>query len=306
MLEALACSDGRTTPQPTPNPSRYNHPFLQRLERFRPEWQRLSVRDGRRQVDEGPFEGLPAHLRPALAEWFRTEFAPTRMDPQAEMTLRMMALRLHVVAARLDYFDALMNLLHAAGDDFLDVIDIGLRLKPSITTSHVLDADLLVGGSVWRVNKDHTGLIRRVPSDQQAAYTDAVNPADEAAEHLNTAWSKVYGRSPDPSDAWDHSIKAVEALLWGLVIPKNNGATLGTILTTLADKPSNWTFRLTSSSKTIGNVETLEAVLRLIWPNPDRHASGTARSPTYDEAKTVVQIAVMVVGCLRTGALVKV
>jgi len=269
------------------------------------EWQRLSVRDGRRQIDEGPFEGLPDHLRPALAEWFRNEFAPDRMDARAELTLRMMALRLQVVAARSNYFDALMNLVNAPGDDFLDVVDIGLRLKPSVTTAHLLDSDLLVGGSVWRVNDDHTSLVRRVPSEEQAAYTAAVSPTDEAGEHLTTAWSKVYGRSPDPSDAWDHSIKSVEALLWGLVIPKNNGATLGTILAALANKPSNWTFRLSSSSKNIGNVETLEAVLRLIWLNPDRHGSGTVRVPTHGEAETVVQIAVMVVGWLRTGALVK-
>lgn len=101
----------------------------------------------------------------------------------------------------------------------------------------------------------------------------------------------VYGRHPNPSDAWDHAIKAVEALLWGLVIPKNTGATLGTILAALANKPSSWTFRLASS--------------RMIWPNPDRPGSGTVRVPTQEEAENVVQTAVMVVGWLRTGALVK-
>jgi hypothetical protein len=45
-------------------------------------------------------------------------------------------------------------------------------------------------------------------------------------------------------------------------------------------------------------------MLRLMWPNPDRHRTGTSRVPSAEEAANVVQLAVLIVGWIRTGGLV--
>jgi hypothetical protein len=45
------------------------------------------------------------------------------------------------------------------------------------------------------------------------AYERAVAPQDVAGNELQEAWARALGRHPDASDAWDHAIKAVEAVL---------------------------------------------------------------------------------------------
>jgi hypothetical protein len=44
-------------------------------------------------------------------------------------------------------------------------------------------------------------------------------------------------------------------------------------------------------------------MLRLMWVNPDRHATGNWREPTQEEAENAVQLAVLVVGWVRSDAL---
>ncbi len=180
---------------------------------------------------------------------------------------------------------------------FFEILDMALHLSHG-HLSDSLKSYLDLGGSVWTVTPDGLSLQRRVTAAEQDAYMAAVTPLDEASNQLKQAWRAAYGRDPDPSDAWDHSIKAVETLLWYLVIPNNSKATLGLIISALQAKPEKWTFRLGR-----GGVEAFTSVLCLIWPNPDRHGSGDSRRPTVEESETVVQTAVAVVGWLRKGAL---
>src|SRR3954447_12458499 len=103
-------------------------------------------------------------------------------------------------------------------------------------TSEDLETQLLVGGSVWTVANDRLALVRRVSEEEQEAYDRALSSADEIAEELRTAWSAVYGRSPDPSDAWDHAIEAAELSLGPVVTPNDAKATLGKIIDRLSRK----------------------------------------------------------------------
>ncbi len=131
-------------------------------------------------------------------------------------------------------------------------------------------------------------------------------PGDQASAELVEAWAKAYGLAPDPSDAWDHAIKAVEAVLIPIVVPAKAKATLGDVLGALKANPKGWTFVLATSSSSLSNVETVEGLLRMMWPNPDRHGGGTlTRAPSLTEAEAVVQIAVTVVTWGRGGGLAK-
>jgi hypothetical protein len=128
----------------------------------------------------------------------------------------------------------------------------------------------------------------------------AAAPADVASAELSEAWGKAYGLRPDASDAWDHSIKAVEALLVPLVVPNKAKPNLGDALGQMKANPAFFTFGPVASA------EGVEKALRLLWPNPDRHAGAERRSPTIEEARGIVHLAVAVVQWLRDGLLVKV
>jgi len=79
-----------------------------------------------------------------------------------------------------------------------------------------------------------------------SAFERASEPADIASRELREAWSNAYAREPDASDAWDHSIKAVEAILRKVISPKNNLATLGTLIRDLRDGAHKFEFVLTN------------------------------------------------------------
>ena len=152
----------------------------------------------------------------------------------------------------------------------LDVIHLILQLEPMWVD--YLEALLAFGGSAWTATD--TGLHRRVDSTAVSAFERASEPADIASRELREAWSNAYAREPDASDAWDHSIKAVEAILRKVISPKNNLATLGTLIRDLRDGAHKFEFVLTNG---LGGVPTLIAILQLMYPNPDRH-----RSPDTD------------------------
>lgn len=283
--------------------------------------------------DDVLYEGVPDHLRPALARWARywlgaepewgddyetdlsrRPFANQSSERERRLSDELAAAHVRVLQGETTWrFNDAALMIDDPGvawdaydrdDDFLDLVDMHLQLHSG--GAEKLAEILETGGSAWTVAKDPVPhLERRVPDEEQHVYVAATTPADDASAQLQEAWGKVYGRTPDPSDAWDHAIKAVEILLHPLVSPNSAQSTLGTMLRDLKAKPEKWILPLASSSKKVGAVEALTAMLGLMWPNPDRHGSGsgTSRVPTPSEAEQVVRLAVFLVGWLRTGAL---
>jgi hypothetical protein len=161
---------------------------------------------------------------------------------------------------------------------------------------------LAAGGSVWTVSPDNRSLQRAVDPQTQAAFELTTSFADVASNELREAWANAYGRQPDPSDAWDHSIKAVEAVLRPIVCPNNTKATLSNVIGELRAQP--WTLMLRGRVRD-HNVQPLIEMLDLMWPDPNRHGSPSPEPPaTLEEARAVVQLAVTVVQWARDGQIV--
>jgi hypothetical protein len=200
--------------------------------------------------------------------------------------------------------------LRACGRDprlLLDVIDSILAMGCDSELVEELRGHLDAGKSVWGVAVDESGLERWVPEIESAAYEAAVVPGDAASDELVEAWNNLNGLHPDPSDAWDHAIKACEHILKPIVTPNQRDATLGNVLGQLRAEPPVVDFILRDNAlrNQVDPLETFEHMLHLIWPNPDRHGSVAMRTPTLVEAQAVVQTAILVVHWARIGVLVR-
>jgi hypothetical protein len=270
------------------------------------QWKPLSAREGRRD-DSGPFEGVPEHLLVPLVNWYSKFIAANQGVVRAPERVRMIALRLRIPAPK----DATAAVAQTAKDDpegFLDVIDLGLHMVDVITAAQTLERYLEAGGSVWAVAADRRSLIRRVSDAENRAYQQATNPTDDASAEVSEAWTNVYGRNPNPSDAWDHAIKACEHILKPIVTPNDRSATLGGVVGQLRANPPVFDLVLRDNGQrnVIEPLDAFEKMLHLIWVNPDRHGgSPDERKPTQQEAQAVVQLAILVVQWARTGVLVK-
>lgn len=265
------------------------------------DWQRLSVRDGRRKPATLSEGFSPAATR-GLVHWLEGELGYRTAGRGFDFDGLIFSVAL-VCDIELDpeqtwEVSLLEQLLNPAAEDdelMLDVLDA--TLAKSVIHSHkTLHGLLRDAASVWTVTEDGRSLVRRVGRAAEVAYGDAVGVDDPASTELSEAWVAMYGTSPNYSDAWDHAIKAMEAVLVPVVAPNNPRATLGTVTAELEKGVKFVAFAL-------GPVETLGAMTRLAWPNPDRHGGGQGRAPEEDEASGVVHLAVTVVQWVRNGVI---
>jgi hypothetical protein len=266
------------------------------------EWRRLSEREGGRAPD-GPYDGVPPHLESPLIDWLRAQFGirEALRSPKAITLVMSVANAARVVVRDSEWSEQVMDSLAAAcradAETFLDVIDATLATTRG--GDERLRALLEAGGSVWTVAADGKSLRRRVDVAVQQAADRAMSPRDPASDELAQAWAAAYGRNPDASDAWDHAIKATEAVLIPVIVPAQAKATMGHVLGQLRRPENRWELTLPGA----GGVAPLVGMLSLLWPNPDRHASGERRAPTLEEAQAVVQLAVTIVQWTRDGVL---
>jgi hypothetical protein len=187
------------------------------------------------------------------------------------------------------YLDSLDYILHHFG---------GAR---SGALAHILE----VGGSAWAVNAKDNSIERRVSQAEKNAMEEVSSSPDGYANELLEAWACAYGRQPNPSDAWDHAIKAVEEILIPIAIPNVTKPNLGGVAGELESSSHKWKLTLAPNGK-LNAGETLAAMLRPIWPNPDRHGGGQGRRmPSQEEAEAVVHLAINIIAMCRNGGLSK-
>lgn len=222
-----------------------------------------------------------------------------RLMAEVASGLRIPVRRTHEIGG---ISDQIFTAIERDDDLYLDCLDLMLHLGGGHTAGN-LNSILRTGGSAWRVNDSKTGLERRVDESATAAFELVMSPGDAASLELREAWTAVFGRNPNPSDAWDHAIKAAEEVTIPLVIPKVAKANLGGVAGELKANPTLWTFDLPANDGR-SNGELLEVLIRHIWPNPDRHGGASKRPPTQSEAEGAVQVAVLIVSLCR-GRLAK-
>jgi hypothetical protein len=189
-------------------------------------------------------------------------------------------------------------------EQFLDLLNAVLQVTAvSDDDVRALDRILEQGDSIWRATE--RGIELRVDATVTAAFEEATAQADAVSEQLAEAWTQAYGRQPDPSDVWDHAIKAVEATLIPIACQNNAKATLSNVIGELSSQSHRWKLLIRGKARD-HSVASLVGMLQLIWPDPNRHGSSAPEPPaTIEEARAVVHLAVTIVQWGRDGLIVK-
>jgi len=272
-------------------------------------WQPLSERTGNREPD-GHYDGVPGHLMSHVIAWLLDASDYSLNSGVRNDDIRVIANRLRFsVPIGAGPRQVWSYLLAEAADnkDFcLDLLDISLTFWGHASdNARTLRGIFTIGASAWTVSPTGTALQSVVADTMQDAYKAAVSVDDEAARELAEAWSKAYGRDANPSDAWDHAIKALECILIPVVVGNKRRATLGDVVGTLnGNQSSKWEMLLPGRSTHA--VAPLVEMLQLIWPNPDRHGSAdSSRAPSLEEARAVVCVAASLVQWQRQTWIVR-
>lgn len=215
-------------------------------------------------------------------------------DPEDEEELRQQLISYCSDEAKcLDVVVAFM----AIGDPYMSY-----RFDELFTTLNLI---LKESGSKWvAVSSGHhtATLEERVDETSREAYTSTVSEATNlSGDFLKKAWSAGFGRNPNPSDAYNNAIKAMEAASWPVVTPQNNSATLGHIIGELRTNPGKWQTALREIEDNLG-VEVIRKSMQVVWEgHSDRHGSGTPQDITQEAAEQSIFTAVTVCAHFNRG-----
>lgn len=284
------------------------------------EWIPLSQRQQPNQGFEGPFEGVPSWLVDSLMAWLTPHFVyPSNRGVTSYQTeaLRQLERRIRREIPGDSGYRKWTSLAIALPQDeelFLDVLDFQLHrmdeeyyIGDEDESAERLEELLAQGGSAWTVvaRGGVYGLERRVPAAMMAAASNATAPSDNAATHLQAAWTKVYGREPDPSGAYRESVKAVEASAKAVLLPNDDWATLGKMISRVEQAPAKFAVSLTPSDFTA--TDGVVGMMKLLWKGQrDRHGTDDPAAPlqiSQDEAEAALWLAITLVQWFRNGAI---
>jgi hypothetical protein len=109
-----------------------------------------------------------------------------------------------------------------------------------------------------------------------------------AGSFLADAWKSIATQDPQPGEAYDKAVKAIEVAAQPVVLPNNTSATLGQIISAMNAKPSKWTFVL-------GDLDLVIDMMNRVWTNHFRHGTQQHDDNTPQEADAAVHLAIPLV-----------
>ena len=152
---------------------------------------------------------------------------------------------------------------------------------------------LAEAGSAYRLNALLSGLERRVdPTRTTAVAKAATSAGNSAADYLRAAWTAAYGLHPDPSAAYRDAIRAVEAVVLPIALPRDPTPTLGKAIKHLKDTSNRWETAIQDKDGQ-GTIDPVIAMLERLWHGQtDRHGGA---APTQAMAEAAVHLAATLV-----------
>lgn len=256
-------------------------------------------------------EGLPQYLYESLVGWVESRTVASGVVSWKFLVDFQTASKQHlgVPTGKRTYFRHLADFLRKLpSNTFANLLDYMLSTMPISGYEHhlkALERILSTGGSSWKVGTrgGRNGLVARMPSSVVDVVAEVTSASDRAGNKLAQAWDKAYGPDAQPSDAYVAAVRAVEILICPLVSPRNDRATLGTVIRDLRAQSGSWSFAMKhgDGTDTVGEVV---ALLQLLWKGQnDRHGSSTYADVTLQEAQAAVLLSSTLVGWLSKGML---
>lgn len=258
-------------------------------------------------------DGVPSYLAQPLLDWIDEVVA--RFDYSDFMTRSQLAAEFDMLArnpkplAPRSGQNYLSRLLAETNNpqlvlDFSDYLlaKLGEAGWPQYNSS--IDQLLLNAGSKWKVGirRDLPGLEARVPEGVSDAADAIIVRSAGAGLLLAEAWRAAFGRDPDPEEAYEKAIKAVEEAGARIVAPKNALATLGAMARDM-ESQGDWKLPLTENPKHPSD-EVATMMVRALWDGQEsRHGGNGYRKPSQSEAEAAVMLAVALVQWFSSGTL---
>ena len=242
-------------------------------------------------------EGVPAGLLPSLLDWVRYRYVGPRSVHEDEVRRleRLLGTTLPTMAGDL------MRAFRDYPTLLLDAIDLALTTSADPDGAAELSEILAEARSVYTVGADESGdyeLQFRQPPELTEVVQAATGGSGSASHHLRQAWSKAFGREPDPTAACDEAVRAIEAVAASVVTPKDELPTLGKIIAAMRDAPHKWT----TDSNAADEIGAVVAMMDLVWKGYRRH--GDPNQPaeaSVETAQMLVQSAALLVHWFQSG-----
>lgn len=253
---------------------------------------------------------LSAATRTLLRGWLDNRLLGEREDFIERAVFVAAGLDLDLPGGRPDWaYGQIRTHIETGDEELLDAIHITLgvlRSGPTIPRHppwQEVDRMLATGRSAWRATEK--GLVHRAEPSAQAAFEQAIATPGSVSTELTEAWEKAHARQSNPGDAWDHAIKAIEAVLIPIVVPKKAKANLGDVIGQLDGQPHLWKLGIRGRNRD-HSVKPLVDMLTLLWPDPNRHGSPTPEAPaTPEEGRALVNLATTIVQWAYDGLIAR-
>lgn len=262
-------------------------------------------------------DGIPGSMEAPLRAWVMAclegEWSVIYSEPAANLR------QAHALQAALQIdFGAPasgdMKLIHLIGAIYaqgertiMRVVDFLLSQMPYENTA-VQDIAQILDWSNSKYRVDTFGLnprLRlRLAEGIESSAQSTIDQSGAAGALLAKAWRYAFGIEPQPAEAMDFAVKAVERAATPVVSPRNDVATLGTATRDIKTQ-SDWTHGMRANELAPANT-TIHHMMQTLWYGQQyRHVNQNATPPTAEQAQTHVMLAATLVGWFASGAVVR-
>ena len=180
------------------------------------------------------------------------------------------------------------------------------RLDPGLEGEAINSLARTLDWSQCKYRVDLSGpaarLAARLPEGLEEVAQTAITSSQEAGPLLFKAWQYAFGLTPQPAEAMDFAVKAVELVVTPLVCPNHPNPSLGNAVAYVRDQ-LNWKHNLRVDGDKAPPNTTIHHMLQTLWAGQHyRHVDQNAVPPTLEQAQAHVQLAALLVGWFASGA----